>query len=829
VTQVELRPARSFLPEKLVAACVVIGVVTFVTYRASLEGRLFFDDRSSIEQNGHVFALADPKQRWTIDGWLYAASAPQDTPFAGRPVVSLSFALNHWWASAMRPSGMADFWGVLEIHFPYFHYVNLALHIAAACLIFLLARRTLLSPALGDKSAGTAFYWAFLLALVWAVHPLNTETVVYVTQRTEQLMSLFLLIMLLAGSKALDAATWEARLVWQGVAVAACALGMGSKENMIAAPLLAVAYDRAFRFETFRSALRERWGYYSLLAAGWLWLAAIMLGAPRGSSVGFAHTTFTWYDYLITQCWCLGRYAWLSILPLGGKLCVDYGRRAVLDPIYVAPGALVIAAAVATTMWGWFRKPWIGFVGTWFFFILAPTSSFVPIVTEVGAERRMYLPVLAVLCAFVALLQASWRRLGLADFAESLAGGRKRAAKSSRSWNGAILCGVVLLVGLLAYTSHERNKVYRDPIELYGHIARVFPDNERGLSNYAKILIDNGLFEQALELLNRAVSIDPQYSDALSNRGFVSLRTALNRRLDVAIACFTEALNWSPGDLTARNNRGYTFSELKLYDRAREDFTAIIAVTSGYTEGYVARAALPIFSGETDDKSLEAGLGDIDVALLLNPYSYRAYLIRAELLTLSNRPDDALAAAEESLENFRRESSRLQHQPAFAASLTAAEYILSTIDAQRRQLPRHLIPHLEAYPFRDQLGHLLNIRADAYRLRSQLTGSRSDRQAALDDFTRAIVLEPRDPQHLIDRGEIYLEAGRLGEALLDFNQALALDANSVKALAKRAEALLRSGDMLSAWADAKRLRDLGSPLDDALLETLRQKSGHDYP
>ena len=62
----------------------------------------------------------------------------------------------------------------------------------------------------------------------------------------------------------------------------------------------------------------------------------------------------------------------------------------------IIPAASVIAALLAATLWALRRAPALGFLGAWFFLILAPTSSFVPIVTEVAAERRMYLPLAAV-------------------------------------------------------------------------------------------------------------------------------------------------------------------------------------------------------------------------------------------------------------------------------------------------------------------------------------------------------------------------------------------------------------------------------------------------
>src|SRR5262249_20383771 len=154
------------------------------------------------------------------------------------------------------------------------------------------------------------------------------------------------------------------------------------------------------------------------------------------------------------------------------------GRLAILDPLDVIPGAIVVLSLLGLTVWGWIHKPWVGFLGAWFFFILAPTSSFIPIVTEVGAERRMYLPLVAVLIAI---------GVGIALLIRKLAG----RDVDSLSNNGRIWCiaSVLVLSIVFAVSSYFRNQVYHTESTLYGHIPKTFPWNERGNNNYAKICI----------------------------------------------------------------------------------------------------------------------------------------------------------------------------------------------------------------------------------------------------------------------------------------------------------------------------------------------------
>ena len=120
---------------------------------------------------------------------------------------------------------------------------------------------------------------AFAIALIWTVHPLNTEAVNYVTQRTESLMALFYLSTLYCAIRAHER---QRRGRWEAAAIAACALGMASKESMVTAPVAVLLYDRVFLFDSFREAVRARGRLYAGLAATWL-LLAHSSGARRGT------------------------------------------------------------------------------------------------------------------------------------------------------------------------------------------------------------------------------------------------------------------------------------------------------------------------------------------------------------------------------------------------------------------------------------------------------------------------------------------------------------------------------------------------------------------
>ena len=249
-----------------IAAYVCLIVVAgMLTYANSTTGPFIYDDLTAIRQNDTI------RNIWPISRPL---SPPRETPVAGRPIVNLSLAINY-------ALGGLDVTG--------YHVANIAVHIACALVLFGLVRRTLLAPRLNDRFGSSADAVALASALLWMVHPLQTEAVDYVTQRTESMMGLFWLLTLYCSIRARRSAHATG---WTVASVLACGIGMACKESMATVPLV-VAYTTArVRVRLFRQGIESRW---RLRGAGgnWLVVVAVVLAVPgppsarlRGSTSG---------------------------------------------------------------------------------------------------------------------------------------------------------------------------------------------------------------------------------------------------------------------------------------------------------------------------------------------------------------------------------------------------------------------------------------------------------------------------------------------------------------------------------------------------------------
>ena len=337
----------------------LILLAGLIAYSNSLRGPFVFDDRGTILDNQTIEQIGPDVFR-----------PPHETSVAGRPIANLSFALSYAW-------GGRDVFA--------YHAINLAIHLACGLLIFAIIRRV---PSLGEQSGRSI---GLAVALIWIVHPLNTDAVDYITERTESLMAMWYLATLYCAVRAFEGQRSGA---WESAAIVACALGMATKESMVTAPVAVVLFDRVFLFASFRRAWQSRGWLYLGLAATWVILAGLIATSPRELSAGFSAPDAAPWTYLLNQAVMITHYLRLALWPR--DLVLYYGWPLPLTVTTVLPQALPVLALLALTVWAMWTRPGVGVLGVFFFLTLSPTSSIVPIATEVGAERRMYLALIAV-------------------------------------------------------------------------------------------------------------------------------------------------------------------------------------------------------------------------------------------------------------------------------------------------------------------------------------------------------------------------------------------------------------------------------------------------
>lgn len=500
-------------PVWLAAALIVI--VGLVAYSNSFDGVFVFDDEPAIARNAGLRSL------WPLNA---AMSAAKDTTLAGRPVASLTFALDYAFSSgALRG----------------FHVTNLVIHLGAALLLYGIARRTLVVASLRDEFGPRAPVLALVIALLFVVHPLQTSAVTYIVQRVESLMGFFYLATLYAAIRALDA-VGRSKILWMTTATLCCALGMGTKEVMVTAPLMVMLWDRQFAPDR----LASRRLLHLSLSGTWVILLALTAEGQRASSAGFAFAEMPWWRYLITQSEVVTHYLRLAFLPT--PLVLDYEWPAASSLGEVIMPTAFIGVLLVLTLWGLVRRSPAGFAGAWLFVILAPTSSVLPIVTEVAAEHRMYLPLAGVI-AFVVL--------GLFRLVRRAAGLK---AFQGRGVLG-LAAGAAVLFTVMAFArlTWERNADYRDYDRIWMDTIAKRPQNARARNNLATSLLARGDFAAAEPHLRVAVELRPSYPEAQANLG---VALSAQGRYDEGAIRLERALLLRPDFDEARRNLGETYA-----------------------------------------------------------------------------------------------------------------------------------------------------------------------------------------------------------------------------------------------------------------------------
>lgn len=564
MTDLRQRPRDRWLP-----AAILIASILLAYSNAFTDLFLGLDGRESIRDNPHIRHLWPLSEAFSVPIWGKSGATVDH-----RPILSLSFALNYQLAGLSPPA---------------FHAANLAIHIGAALLLLGLVRRTLRLPGFRwRQEEPAANLWAFAVALLWALHPLQTESVTYIVQRAESLSGFLVLATLYCAVRGMTAVAGRG---WQALAVVACFAAMATKESTAAAPLLVLIYDSQFVAQSLRRALTARWPLYLGLAAAWiLLLALIRAGVPDTPEIFGSVRAL---HYFLAQPRVLLHYLSLCFWPHPLYLYVNTHAFAfqpgTTTPLDVLPAGGVLTALFLASLWGLWRRHPLGFLGAWCFLILAPSSSIVAL-HDVVQEHRMYLPLAGVIC--IALASVAWIATALT----------RRGAGPSRRTAMLALGSVAVL---LAAATHARNRDY------HTELGPVFPGDFEEvlwiLGNHALAQgsIDEAIadYEASLQLSDDRYAAAERYYDV----GCLALR---HGRREKAIAVYRLAVEINAEFAPAHNGLGVVAARAGDFLGARKHFEAALAGLPPLPEAHNNLGVVLLHEGNLDaaDEQFRAAL-----------------------------------------------------------------------------------------------------------------------------------------------------------------------------------------------------------------------------
>jgi protein O-mannosyl-transferase len=500
---------------------VLISVAGLLAYSSSFAGPFVLDDIWNIVNNKSIRCFSCLAENFNTEGFQI------HRPLVGRPVLNLTLAFN-FALGGLNVIG--------------YHILNFVIHIAAALTLFGLLRLSFSGAAQKDKRVASSL--SFVVALFWMIHPLQTQAVTYVIQRGESMMSLFYLLTLYGLAKS---AVSKKSTFWSLLAIFSCALGMGTKEVMVTAPIVALVYDRIFLSTSWNDMFQKRGWVHLCLFSSWAISAYLLhLGSLQVDSetAGFHYAKITSIQYMLTQPGVILHYLKLSFWPL--TLCFDVMWPMAREVEEILPALLIVGALGVFSLVLLKMRPKLGFLGVSFFFILAPTSSVMPIM-DMAVEHRMYLPLAVVLAALV---------LGVYEILLLL---------KQVKIGFAIVVPLALMLGFLTF---KRNQVYANNVRLWQDTVQKSPHNYRAFAQLGAALDRAGDTEAAKENLNHALKLNARDPDANNNLGFILFREA---DFAGAITFYQRALAEKPDYLMARLNLGEALLRNRNLEEAKTE------------------------------------------------------------------------------------------------------------------------------------------------------------------------------------------------------------------------------------------------------------------
>ena len=380
-TSVEASASSGRRPRLQVSfALFLLTLFTTLVYYPGLSGPFVFDDHPNILTNPKVHAQS-------LDlPTLERAATAYEPGSIGRPLATISFAVDYY-LGKVNPRG--------------YKITSLIVHLANAFLVFFLLRSVMRLP---RAASSDSVLFCFTIALLWAIHPLQISTVLYIVQRMETLSLTFVLIGLIAYLKG-RVQQRDGGRGWPWLVASALLAGLGllSKETAALFPVYAFALElTVLRFDAQAPATRRllKWAYAALSVAATIMFLGWVL-PQYTADAAFAGRDFNLHERLLSQLRILPMYLGQMLLPLPGTLSFYYDdfvkSTGLLDPVTTLLGGLLLLALLGT---GWrlrTRRPLVALGIFWFFGAHLLTSNVINL--ELAFEHRNYFALLGVLLA----------------------------------------------------------------------------------------------------------------------------------------------------------------------------------------------------------------------------------------------------------------------------------------------------------------------------------------------------------------------------------------------------------------------------------------------
>ncbi|WP_339137722.1 MAG: tetratricopeptide repeat protein [Candidatus Electrothrix sp. GW3-4] len=558
-------------------------------YFPALNGPFLFDDTNNIEQNPAVHIA-----KLSFSALEKAVQRP-------RPVAVLSFALDYYL------HGLSPFW---------FRTTNILIHICTAMVLYTVLSITI--NLLFDKNEVRKYRWFPLIsAILWAIHPIQVQSVTYIVQRMNSLAGLFLLLSLLCYIRSRLSKSSARKALLAVFCLLLGLLAIGSKPNAAVLPILFILYEWIFLQKS-----SWKWiGRYLpfllgalvvLLALSWYFLD----GAPLAKlNSWYAKNDFTPIQRVMTEFRVVILYLSLIAFPHPSRLNIDHDILLSTSLTVPPSTALSLAVIIIFLLIGivTVRKlPLLTFGIFWFFTNLVIESTIIPL--DFIFEHRNYIPSMMLIPGIVFCLRRFLKR------------------------DTVIIILTVLLTLWSAWT-YDRNSAWKSGIALWQDSAEKSPNKPRPHESLAYYLEKEDRDCEALRHYARAAELDPNNPTILNNLGNLNMKTG---DFQAALKQYSAALRLHPQYKEALNNMGNALSRLGQHEQAIAYYNKALKLDPNFAKGHTNLANALAASGRFKPSMLH-----YDRAIELTKNNIEIRYNRSILLLRLNRFAEAEQALQE--------------------------------------------------------------------------------------------------------------------------------------------------------------------------------------
>jgi tetratricopeptide (TPR) repeat protein len=729
----------------------VVLALSVLSYANSLQNEFVFDDSLVIVENPGIRGIEKlPRLLGITTGRL-----------AYRPMRMLSYALDYTlneklWSYISNYQGMEKGLNPLG-----FHISNIAFHVITSFLVFMVV--------FGLAGSGRV---AFFASAIFALHPVHTDSVTYLSGRRDILCALFYLL----GFYCFLRYRQSNKVFLIVAAFAFYVLSLGSKEMGVTLPALFFAYDvmqqysgqrgtinRAFFKELFKSAQKAITTspyVYATLFSGALAFSYYKIAVKSPSY----QTTFygdSLYVTFLTVGRILAHYMHLLLYPV--NLNADYSLNAFpLSSSIFEPSSflslLLLMGIAYLCLWLWGRNKLMAFGIIWFFVALLPVCHIFPH-HELLAEHYLYLPSVG-FCLVTALLFNS-------------------AFKKGKYSVPIAICLMVIML-LFSVRVVDRNRDWRDRLTFWEKTLKTAPECARVHVNLSEVYANTGRLDDALSAAQKALSINPDHIEGRNNLGTIYERKGM---FDEAITEFKRALALRPRYAKAHLNLGLSYFRTGEKEKAISHYKQALSIKPNYVEAHNNLGVVYSSKG-----NLAEAINHYKRAQTINPSYAEAYYNLG--LAFAKQEE-----WEKAIEQYKKVLAIDPQNTSARNNLGIAYMNKGTLDETIAEFQEILATSPDNLEIRFNLGI-------AYAKKGEL-------RKAVEEYKRARAMGLETPELHANLGNVYFQQNRLDDAINEYKQALTIRDNFAIVHNNLALTYLKKGEYELAIKHCDRASELG--------------------